>query len=148
MEESTFRVWDIIIKGLGFIGTALSIYFGLTQFSEQQHDAWQLESAKQNWQKQTQVYADVCMSAGTLAAKLSDADGFKKEKENFLKLYYGQVILVQDSGVENAMRELRSYADIVEPNNPDAVIKFKAKVMDLTAACKKSLALSKQELKE
>ncbi len=144
MEEKTYKLWDIIIKALGFFATALSIYFGLSNFDKQQRATAELEFNRAFWQKQNDVYADVCKNAGTLAANASDPKTFEKEKANFLGLYYGQMVLVEDPKVDSAMRELKSYVEIVDPKDPEMINKLKYKVIQLSEACKNSSVIFKR----
>lgn len=138
MDESKHRLWDTFIKALGFIATAASIFIGLSQFSSQQASAADLEFKRNFWQKQTELYAEVCRNAGMMAATINDPKVFARQKENFLSLYYGELVLVEDGTVEKAMRELRSYLEIVDPADPNMVNTFKRKVIELSEACKKS----------
>ena len=55
MQEHTYKTIDITIKGLGFVLTALSIYFGLSNFNRQQAAAAELEFNRNFWKKQTEV---------------------------------------------------------------------------------------------
>src|SRR5205809_3006547 len=112
MEEKNYKSWDMIIKALGFAATVTSILIGLFHYSGEQARAADLEFKRNFWQKQNELYAEVCRNAGTMAAAVDDLEVFKKQKENFLSLYYGELVLVEDSTVEKAMRELKSYVEI------------------------------------
>ena len=144
MEEKNYKFGDIIIKCLGFIVTSASILIGLSQFSAKERAAAELEFNRAFWQKQNELYANVCRYAGTMAAAVNDSVAFKKEKQNFLSLYYGEMVLVEDSTVGKAMRELKSYTDILETRDPDMVNTFKRKVLELSNACKNSSAIYKR----
>jgi hypothetical protein len=144
MEEKSYKFWDFIIKSLGFIATSASILIGLSQFSAKEKAAAELEFNRNFWQKQNELYANVCRSAGTMAAAIDDSVAFKKEKLNFLSLYYGEMILVEDSTVEKAMRELKSYTDVLVTADPYMVNTFTRKVLELSEACKKSSATFKR----
>src|SRR5580704_7666276 len=104
MTEETHRIWDIIIKGLGFMATAFSFYFGLTQLTKQQHSAQELEARKAYWQRQIQVYGDICHIAGVMNENSADSESFEKSKKQFLEAYYGEIAMLEDSTVYNAMR--------------------------------------------
>jgi hypothetical protein len=144
MDDKRHKLWDIIIKALGFIATSATIYIGVTQFNNQQESAAEMEFNRNFWQKQNEVYVEVCRSAGTMAANIGDTALFNKEKKHFLSLYYGDLILVEDKNVEGAMRELKSYVDILEPADPGMVNIFKRKVLTLSEACKNSSATFKR----
>ncbi|MCW3108957.1 MAG: hypothetical protein JWQ09_3463 [Segetibacter sp.] len=148
MEERQYKLIDIIIKGLGFVATALSIYFGLSNFNKQQAAASELEFNRNFWKKQTEVYSSVCKNAGTLVANVGNPATFEKQKSEFLGLYYGEMVLVEDPQVDSAMRELRSYVDIVEPKDPNMVNTLKSKVIALSEACKRSAAIYKRATTE
>ena len=144
MEESAYRIWDVIIKALGFIATAATIYVGITQFYKQQEATVELEFKRNFWLKQNQVYSDVCRNAGAMVASIADPKSFEKDKQTFLSLYYGDLVLVEDHGVDSAMRELKSYVDILEPKDPNMVNVLKRKVINLAEACKSSSVTFKQ----
>jgi hypothetical protein len=144
MEESTYRSWDVTTKALGFIATAAAICVGIWQFNRQQEATMELEFKRNFWQKQNQVYAEVCRNAGAMAASINDQKAFDKDKQTFLSLYYGDLVLVEDQRVDSMMREIKSYVDILEPKDPNMVNVFKRKVLGLAEACKASSATFKQ----
>jgi hypothetical protein len=148
MDERQSNLWDIIIKSLGFLATSASILIGLSQFNKQQSEASELEFNRNFWQTQNRIYGEVCRNAGVMAASVDDSDLFEKDKRNFLSLYYGEIVLVEDSKVDSAMRELKSYIDIFDPKGDnDSKNKLKSKVLDLTDACKaSSTAFKKRHL--
>lgn len=148
MQEQQYKLFDIIIKGLGFFATALSIYFGLSNFNKQQAAASELEFNRNFWRKQTEVYSSVCKNAGTLVANIGNPHLFEQQKKEFLGLYYGEMVLVEDPQVDSVMRELRSYVDIVEPEDPNMVNTLKRKVIALSEACKRSAATYKRAATE
>jgi len=137
MEEKTYKFWDMIIKALGFTATIASILIGLFHYSSEQTRATDLEFRRNFWQKQNELYAEVCRNAGTMAAA-SDQKEFEKQKEKFLSLYYGELVLVEDSLVENAMREVKSYVEILDTKDENMKNIFKRKVLELSEACKRS----------
>lgn len=138
MDDKVHNLWDTIIKILGFLATAASILIGLSQFSKEQASAAELEFKRNFWQKQNELYAEVCKNAGTMAAAIGDSTTFKKERQRFLSLYYGQLVLVEDELVETAMRELKSYVEILNLRDPNMINIFKRKVIRLAEACKRS----------
>jgi hypothetical protein len=144
MEDKTYNGWDVAIKLLGFVATAASILIGLSQFSEEKKSAAELEFKRAFWQKQNELYVSVCGSAGHMAATLNEPDAFKKEEQNFLTLYYGGLVLVEDSTVEKAMVEIKSSLETLELKDPDMVNIFKSKVLALSYACKTSSAVFKK----
>jgi hypothetical protein len=73
-----------------------------------------------------------------MAAAIDDTKVFEKQKENFLSLYYGELVLVVDSTVEKAMREFKSYVEILDVKDENMINIFKRKVLELSEACKRS----------
>ena len=138
MQEHTYKTIDITIKGLGFVLTALSIYFGLSNFNRQQAAAAELEFNRNFWKKQTEVYAEVCRNAGTLAVVIDNDSLFEEKKRQFLTLYYGEMVMVEDPVVDSAMRELKSYVEIVNLKDQHMVNTLRRKVNDIAKACKSS----------
>ena len=148
MEDKTYNTWDVIVKVLGFLATAVSIYLGIYQFGKQEKDAANLELKKNFWTSQNQVYSDICKNAGAMVANLGDTKAFSTEKVKFLSAYYGQMVLVEDPKVDSNMRELQSYLQIFNPLDSNKVFTFKKKVLHLSEACRKSSATYKQEYLE
>ncbi len=141
MDEKAFRTLDIVIKGLGFLATAVSIFVGVSKFNRAQQDAAELEFNRSFWQNQNAVYAEVCRTAGSMAANFDDPVTFEQERKKFVSLYYGAVVLVEDSTVDSSMRELRSFLgviDLLNAKDEETANRFNQKVLDLANACKRS----------
>lgn len=145
MDENRHRIWDIIIKLSGIFITAMSIYLGLTNFNKQQNASAELEFKRNFWRKQIDVYSELCKNAGSLIASIDNDEKFAVEKDKFISLYYGEIILVEDQKVDSAIRELKSYLEIVQPKDPNMVNTLKLKVIELSEACKASISASENE---
>src|SRR5579862_5956612 len=109
MDQKTYNYFDILVKILGFLATAASIFIGITQFNKQQKSAIDLELRKNFWESQNRVYIEICNNAGAMAANAGNKKKFDKEKIKFLTNYYGQMVLVEDPKVDSTIVELRSY---------------------------------------
>ena len=144
MEERRYKLWDILIKALGFIATCITIYVSIDHFNKEQRAAADLEFNRSFWQKQNDVYSEVCRSAGAMAANLGDPKIFPAEKQKFLSMYYGVLVLVEDPTVDSMMRELKSYVEVVVPQDPNMANIFKRKVLELSNACKNSSVIFKR----
>jgi hypothetical protein len=138
MDATKLQMWDTIIKGLGLGATAVSIYIGIVHFNQGQKQAADLEFNRNFWQKQNEVFSEVCKKAGAMAANIDNEAEFEKEKKEFSSMYYGEMVLVEDATVDSMMRELKSYIEILEPKDPNMAIVFKRKVLELANACKNS----------
>jgi hypothetical protein len=138
MDDKTYNRWDVIVKILGFLATAASVYIGISQFSGQQRAAADLEMNKNFWTAQNQVYTDICNNAGALAANLSDTKAFETEKVKFLTHYYGQMVLVEDDQVSLSMVAIKNYLDVFDPKDPNMCNILKTKILNLADACRNS----------
>jgi len=138
MDDKTYNTWDVIVKILGFLATALSIYIGITQFSNQQKATAELEMNKNFWTAQNTVYTEICKNAGALAASLDDPKTFAAEKTKFLTYYYGEMVLVEDDSVKQHMIALKAYLDVFRIKDPDMGVILTRKIIELSDACRNS----------
>jgi hypothetical protein len=136
MGEKTHRLFDIIVKALGFGVTILTICIGINQFNSQLAETRQLESDRLFWQKQNEIFTEMCENAGLMVSAINDEKQFEKAKNDFLHMYYGEMILVEDSAVESAMRDLKYYISILKIKDQNMVNIFKRKVIELADACR------------
>ena len=138
MDDKTYNTWDVIVKIAGFLATAASIYIGISQFSDAQKAASDLELNKNFWNSQNTVYTELCKNAGALAANLDSPKVFEAEKKKFLTHYYGEMVLVEDNHVSNSMIAVKSYLDVFRISDPDMCNILKRKILDLSDACRNS----------
>jgi hypothetical protein len=138
MDDKTYNTWDVIVKILGFLATALSIYIGISQFSNQQKAASDLELNKNFWTMQNTLYTEICKNAGALAANLNDPKTFEAEKTKFLTHYYGEMVLVEDDNVSKQMIALKAYLDVFRIKDPDMGVILTRKILELSNACRNS----------
>jgi hypothetical protein len=101
MDENSHRKWDILLKAIGAASIAIGGVFGLWQY----RDTTEKEFRKPFWEKQIDVYFEVSKAAATIATLDETNTEKKKETEDeFWKLYWGQVVLVEDKPVKDAMQ--------------------------------------------
>lgn len=123
MTEETHRILDTWAKFLA----VCALLIGLHQFNKQQRATVELEYRQNVFQREADIYAEVCRNAGAMAASLGDPVSFAKDKQLFLQQYYGAIVLVDDSAVAAAMCELRAYLEDFEPKdeNMGNILKIK-----------------------
>ncbi len=63
MDDKTHNTWDVIVSIAGFLATAISIYVGISQFSDMQKETAEMELKKTFWTTQNTVYIELCKNA-------------------------------------------------------------------------------------
>ena len=126
MDEGTKRRWDIRLGIVAPLLTVVAILVGVWQFIEGQQNTTRLEYnllAKQSaidferrlWIEQLETYDEIAKTAGAIAAYYDSPDRLNELTGEFLSLYWGAMILVEDDSVEDAMitfyLEVQDYRD-------------------------------------
>jgi hypothetical protein len=155
VDEGVKRTWDV---RLGITGSVLTVFatlttvagilVGIQQFnSGQRHNTVlqnsllvekdRIEFKRRLWLERLNVYRAVAESAGKVVARLDDPEKLKEAAREFLALYWGAMILVEEKPVERAMidfmlelRDLQS--GWTTPN------RVKTRADELLKACRKS----------
>lgn len=146
MKQEAYNFGDTIIKAIGIFVTAATILIGISQVNGQQRESLELEIKRAFIQKQNDIYTNLSSNAGAMAASTDDEIAFKASKQRFLSIYYGELMLVEDTTVERFGRELTDFLYTFNRSNNNMVNTLKTKVMNLGAACKQSSATYKAEL--
>lgn len=148
MEENTHRKWDVAIQLFGSILTLVGILIGVWQFNAGQKENLHvedklmksrdsLETVNKLWEQKITVYAEIGTAVGGILASTGkdSIDGYIK---NYLILYYGKAIIVQDSIVRKKMNGFRTeiYHFL---NNNSSEEKLKAKGRALGDAIRQSI---------
>lgn len=121
MKEETYRAYDIGLKVVVSIVTAVGVAVGWYQFKQQRSDLLysQFKLSEENdkaefkrrvWEKQLDVYMRMTSVVGKIVADLQAGDQSKdqlmKEISEFESLYWGENIYVQDELVEEEMHNM------------------------------------------
>jgi hypothetical protein len=133
-ELTQHQYWalDIIVKSILLIAGIWAVY--------KYKDTVHREFRKPLWDKQIEVYSDICEIAATLATVHHKTSEYSQARERFLRLYYGLSILVDDNIVEERLLEFRKLLHSDDRRRRD----LRAACVDLTEACRVSLTQSWQ----
>lgn len=143
MEHSKLDLesWIKVLTMLGALGT---FTWGIVQFSVAQRlqaESRHLEARKPFLDRQLILYTEITRTAAVLAAgALPGDDHLRGEAERrFWELYWGELALVEDRGVEAAMVE---FGDAIKAGGMRNVPTLRLPSLALARACRNSLAES------
>jgi hypothetical protein len=113
---------------MGFILAAAGLIISVSNFSKDQKSKSALEFKRDFWSKQSDIYLKTSQAIGTICAEINKSDindfnssNYKKSKEAFESLYWGEMNFVQDSIVIADMKSFDLYIKDFNPaiENPD-----------------------------
>lgn len=138
IERGRMPDFQTTIKVLSILGAVVAFMWGVYQFTatqRQQVESRKLEATKPYLERQLALYTEATKVAATIAT--SSEDKAKDEATSrFWALYWGELSLVEDAGVEAAMVNLGKAV----PSKDQAAIQPLA--LKLAHACRNSLARS------
>ena len=145
MTEENYRKWDVLTKIVApTLTVAVAVFVGMLQFAEK--DA--LEFKRQVWERQLNVYMETANVVGEIpvvAEQAEQADKFQKSVERFYTLYWGNMILLEDMTVREAMirfhLEINDYIEGIS-----SVERLKVRAANLVETLRKSSHASWKEL--
>ena len=145
-KEFKLKVGDLGVKIIGIFLTLLTISIGIFQYFHSQSHENYMEFKRSIWQKQLNTYTEACRYAGLIAMNPNDRE-FEENVKKFGGLYWGEMIMVEDSTVSKAMKDF--YYAIIDfvPEDPNSQRKLKYKANELAKACRISSDKTWQELK-
>lgn len=124
MDEAAKRRWDVQLGLIAPVLTIAGVLVGVWQFLEGQERTVRLENEllsrqsaiefrRQLWLEQLETYRRVSGIAGRIAAEHDRSEVLDELTREFLALYWGAMIFVEDEAVELAMidfyQEVRDY---------------------------------------
>lgn len=145
-NEYNLKRTDLLVKIIGVFITLLTIVIGLVQYLDKQSYENAMEFKRVMWQKQLSTYTQACKYAGLIATNPLDKD-FNENIKNFGALYWGEMIMVEDSLVVKAMKEFYFATIDYSSTDPQSHMKLKFKAEQLAQACRVSSRKSWNELK-
>jgi len=158
-KEDTRKNIALIVSIFGPLFTLITIVIGIYQYREtQRHSAIasmetqrrsvEMEFLRLDIQRQVDTYVHMCNALGRLAAATNDDRLYQERFRDFLTIYWGESILIEDRGVARAMKELRIYAEEnVSLDNQASVNKLNGKIMAVAEECKASIDSLRMHLK-
>lgn len=137
MNESSYRRNDLTIKILGVFLTVSALIIGQFQYFHTLSSENELEFRRNIWTKQIHAYSEACKYAGLISTSTNN-EAFNRNVQEFNSLYWGEMMLVEDSIVEAAMRGF--YYAIIDYSKEDSQTrrKLKFKARQLADACRES----------
>ncbi|MGH6916811.1 MAG: hypothetical protein ACREJ0_03810 [Geminicoccaceae bacterium] len=116
---TTAEIWKLVISSFGVIATVGGLLYGVWTYFDQRNDqikqrgleieqrgleieALQRESKKKFLDKQFDLYVDVVSTVSRLTTNPA-YDGREQDLARFWQLYWGDLGIVEDRGVEKAM---------------------------------------------
>lgn len=106
MDEETKRRWEVWLGIVGPLLTVAGILIGVWQFNVGEARKAAYEHASKLWLLRLETYTSVAKLAGKIATA-SDDQSFSKAVDEFMSAYWGDMILVEDRNVEEAMLNFR-----------------------------------------
>ena len=148
MDENTHRRWDVIAKFVVPLVSVIGLIAGALQFQKQAAAAraLELEKIQQNevvafrraiWDEQAKVYERVAEAVGKLTGASADPTAFDEALNEFRSLYWGAMILVEDTAVARAMIRMQVEAEDFREHLSSAE-RIKVRAEELISACRKS----------
>ena len=131
--------FEAAIKLLSILGAVATFAWGVFQYTaneKSQSDNRRIEASKPFLERQLKLYTEATQSAATLSTS-EDANERAAAIRRFWSLYWGELALVEDKGVEAAMVALGK--GLNEKSSP---MELKQLSLKLAHACRDSLAVS------
>jgi hypothetical protein len=106
VDEAAKRSWDVWLGILAPLLTVAGILIGVWQFNVGESRKAEYEHASKLWLQRVDTYTSVAKLAGRIASAPDDTS-FKQAVNDFMSAYWGDMILVEDTAVEQAMIDFR-----------------------------------------
>lgn len=150
MDEESRRIWDVRLGIIAPILTVIGLLVGVWQFNRGEENKTRLEYQllekkdtidfqRKLWLERLSTYKSIAEQAGKIATTDKENKHFKEYVQTFDASYWGLMIFVEDSSVENAMKKF--HVEITDyqlgRSNGDHV---KLRADELVKACRKSVA--------
>jgi hypothetical protein len=137
--ESSKISLEATLKILTMIGTIVAFCWGAYQFiltQRGQAETRRIEATRPFLDRQLKLYTDATQATATMATSAS-RDEIAAARSKFFLLFWGELVMVEDSNVESAMVEFRN-ALIAGKEGPE----LEQLSLTLARSCRNSLAQS------
>ena len=116
MNEGNGPKKQVCFGYLTLLLTVLGMLIGVWKFTTEQSNQTKLEHSllaresriefeRKLWQQKVDTYAKIADLAGRIATQVENADALPKLEQEFLGLYWGTMVLVEDENVATRMKE-------------------------------------------
>lgn len=134
MTEEQYRSRDLLLKLVSALLVVCTFSAGVLQY----RDTSQREFKRKFWEKQLDLYQEASRSAAQLSI-IQDEEARVPIYQRFLELYHGEMVLVEDNQVKNAMKSfVELYIDYQDNRGLQDELQSSARALART--CRKSLA--------
>jgi hypothetical protein len=149
MDEESKRKWDVRLGILAPILTIAGLLVGVWQFNRGEVNRTRLEYQlldrkdkidfeRKLWLERLSTYRSIAEQAGKIAATKKQDKRFKEYVQGFDASYWGLMVLVEDSAVEQEMIEFHVEIVDYQAGRSDGD-KLKLRADELIKACRKSV---------
>src|SRR5215475_8252989 len=132
--ERTLK-WIGAVVALGGLALGIANYLATARRDVETRS---LEARKQYLTRQLDLYTDATRAAAKLATAPKDSPEYEKARARFWELYWGELSMVENQGVEAAMKQIGDCLNGRCVGCPDLA----RCSLDLAHACRRSLAES------
>lgn len=127
---------DLTFKVFGFLLSIATVLIGVWKYTDEQSYQHDLEFKRKIWQKQLNAYTEACKYSGLIANQ--PEVNFDENYSKFGGLYWGEMIMIEDDEVRDAMKEFYFAVNDFHPEDINSKYKLKFKAKALANACKES----------
>lgn len=141
------ETWDLIFKtattGVAVVGALIAV-FSYLDAKDREIAVARRESQKPFLQRQLDLYFEATKITSTLATtdRSQDPTGWEKSRNRFWQLYWGELALVEDKQVEQAMIAFGNSLQTVSANPAAQASTLSPLAIDVAHACRDSIARS------
>ncbi len=137
VDEHKLEFAGVLTRIAGVVLTFVAILIGLFKYFNTQSYESKMEFRRTVWKQQLDVYTKACKYAGLIATDPT-SDDFEMNVKVFGGLYWGEMIMVEDTVVENAMKDF--YYAIIDYDSLDIHAEHRLKFFanELAQACQES----------
>ena len=107
MTEKNYPIFELIIRIIGAVVTVAGVLIGIYQYSDQKAHNDELEFRRKMWEKRADAYSDIGNIVASIVTNNVDTT-LQRLNTEFLKRYWGTLVLVEDSLVEQSMIKFKN----------------------------------------
>ena len=128
--------YELYLKFISLVLTLANVSIGFWQYLDEQSFQYEIEFKRKMWQKQLDGYTEICKYSGLIANR-PEVD-FEENVNHFGSLYWGEMLLIEDTEVRDAMKDFYMAIHDYHPEDQDTHFRLKYKAKALADACRAS----------
>ncbi|WP_413114089.1 hypothetical protein [Thaumasiovibrio sp. DFM-14] len=133
-ELSDYQVIDLIVKSTSAFFAIVTLAIGVYKYFH----SVECNFRSPLWERQLQLYFEISEVVSTLATS-SDTEEILSAEKLFWNLYFGPLLLVEDTGVESVVVEIALLLEIPISDRPQE--KIKSLALKLGYECRNSISV-------